>query len=212
MIMIMYVCVPESPTWCIKCGTAVWVAFTRNRLSAAFACFLSRLGNVCLAYPKESNCKSTHSHFSNCRLYSGKTLWKELFTAVPVEDGITLKLGCITVSAEDVSMVGLNVILRVNVVTILIYIEPFWALTLRVGHEGVFLDFWSERSQIPLVFIKKIMDVSMAHLWKSCPVQSHFKMIRKMLPIVATYCRCQFACIDRICLKPVAKTGWFTRA
>jgi hypothetical protein len=57
---------------------------------------------------------------------------------VPVEDGITLKLGCIIVSAEDVSMVGLNVILRVNVVTILIYIEPFWALTLRVGHEGVF--------------------------------------------------------------------------
>ena len=150
MIMIMYVCVPKSPTWCNKCGTAVWVAFTRNRLSAAFACFLSRLGNVCLAYPKESNCKSTHSHFSNCRLYSGKTLWKELFTAVPVEDGITLKLGCIIVSAEDVSMVGLNVILRVNVVTILIYIEPFWALTLRVGHEGVFSWFLVRKVSNPL--------------------------------------------------------------
>lgn len=193
MIMIMYVCVPESPTWCNKCGTAVWVVFTRNRLSAAFACFLLRLGNVCLAYPKESNCKSTHSHFSNCRLYCGKTLWKELFTAVPVEDGITLKLGCIIVPRRCIyggskchsqgECCNYSDIHRT-----FLGLDPegwSWGSFFLISGQKGFKSPWCSSRRL-----WTIMDVSMAHLWKSCPIQSHFKMIRKIWRIMATYCSC----------------------
>ena len=135
--MIIYVCVPETPMWYRynKCGTA-----GRFHNNAVFLPRLHAFSPVWEMFALPTLNKPTanpysHSHFSTCR---------SLFAAVPVEDGINLKLGCIILPYSKMCL--------------------WWVNALSFSASFLLISRAQKGLKDPFVFI---MDVSMAHLWKS---------------------------------------------